>query len=218
MINGRPRTSSAPVGGLARRVRVRLAVKTLRHELGVEPNGRSWHVFTGATCLWLSPGFEFVEGLGGLGQGVGDGLVPVHVGTAAVEFSRALLAQSFRDDQADQPSESRRLDHIGFGRALNDRGSLRLGGGKCAADNEEDEAHQEALTAPLECADGTGAELKGGGPVVYEECDRGGPDQVEGALIAERRAELETLAQTGTSPVGVSLGDGRAYHEQGGRD
>jgi hypothetical protein len=31
-------------------------------------------------------------------------------------------------------------------------------------------------------------------------------------------AELRALAQTGTSPVGVSLGDGRAYHEQGGRD
>ena len=45
-----------------------------------------------------------------------------------------------------------------------------------------------------------------------------GPDQVEGALIAERRAELETLAQVGAGLFGVSLDDGRAYHEQGGRD
>jgi hypothetical protein len=82
-----------------------------------------------SSCSWLSPGFEFVEGVGGLSEGVGDGLVPVHVGAASAKFSRALHAQSFRDDQADQPSESRRLDHIGFGRALNDRGSLRPGGG-----------------------------------------------------------------------------------------
>ena len=76
-------------------------------ELGVEPNGRSWHVSTGATRSWLSPGLEFVEGLGGLSEGVGDGLVPVHLGTACAEFSRALLAESFRDDQAAQPSEIR---------------------------------------------------------------------------------------------------------------
>jgi hypothetical protein len=143
-----------------------LALRTLRHELGVEPNGRSWHVFTAATCSWLCPGVELVEGLGGLGKGVGDGLVPVHVGAAGAEFSRALLAQSFRDDQAEQPSDSRRLGHIGFGRALNDRGSLRLGGGKRSRDDEEEEAHQEAVTAPLDGADGTAAELEGGGPVV----------------------------------------------------
>jgi hypothetical protein len=96
-----------PLGGLARRVRVRLTLRTLRYELGVEPNGRSWHVSTGASCSWLSAGFELAEGLGGLGKGVGDGLVPVHVGTAGAEFSRARLAQSFGDDQADQRSEIR---------------------------------------------------------------------------------------------------------------
>ena len=132
--------------------------------------------------------------MGGLSEGVGDGLVPVHLGAAGAKFSRALLAQSFRDDQAEQPSDSRRLGHIGFGGALNDRGSLRLGGGKRARDDVEDEAHQEAVTAQLEGADGTAAELKGGGPVVYKKCDPGGPDLVEAALIAELRAELETLA------------------------
>ena len=161
---------------------------------------------------------EFVEGLGGLGKGVGDGLVPVHVGTAGAEFSRALLAQSFRDDQADQRSDSRRLGHIGFGGALNDRGSLRLGGGKRARDHVEDEAHPEAVTARLEGADGTAAELEGGGPVVYEKCDPGGPDQVEGALIAERRAELETLAQAGAGLFGVGLDDGHADGEQAAGD
>jgi hypothetical protein len=169
------RRNCRAAGCLARRVRVRLALGTLRDELGVEPNGRSWHVsgatcswrspgfelveglgvdaflssdgdlcglavawpllgrrpaagrqeaawldglehepaggvsqdlaLSGAACSWLGPGLEFVEGLGGLGKGVGDGLVPVHVGAAGAEFSRAPLAQSFRDDQADQLSE-----------------------------------------------------------------------------------------------------------------
>ena len=57
---------------------------------------------TGATCSWLSLGLELVEGLGGLGEGVGEGLVPVHVGTAGAEFARTLLAQSFGDDQAER--------------------------------------------------------------------------------------------------------------------
>ena len=35
-----------------------------------------------AARSWLGPGLEFVEGLGGLGEGVGDGSVPVHVGAA----------------------------------------------------------------------------------------------------------------------------------------
>src|SRR5215218_4310925 len=83
----------------------------------------------GPTCSWLSPGSELVEGLGGLIDGIGDGLVPVHLGAAGAEFSRALLAQSFRDDQADQWSNSRRLGHMGFSGALNHRGSLRPGGG-----------------------------------------------------------------------------------------
>src|SRR4029453_14683296 len=65
----------------------------------VESNGRSWHVSTGATCSWLSPGFEFVEGLGGLGKGVGDGLVPVHVGAAGAGFCPGLRARGFRPDQ-----------------------------------------------------------------------------------------------------------------------
>jgi hypothetical protein len=137
-------------------------------------------------------GIGFVEGLGGLGEGVAEGLVPVHVGAAGAEFSRALLAQSFRHE-ADQLSDSRRLGHIGFDRALNDRGSLRLGVGKRARDDVEDGIYREAVTAPLEGLNSAAAELECGGPVVKEECDPGGQDQVEGALIAERRAELETL-------------------------
>ena len=161
---------------------------------------------------------ELVEGLGGLGKGVGDGLVPVHVGTAGAEFSRALLAQSFRHDQAQQPSEIRQLAHIGFGRALNDRGSLRPGGGKRARDDVQDGAHQEAVTGPLEGVNAVAAELKCGSPVVYEKCEPGGPDVVDPSLIAERRAELEALAQAGTSAVGVGLGDGRADDEQAAGD
>jgi hypothetical protein len=145
--------------------RVRLALRTLRHELGVGPTGRSWHVSTGATCSCLGFGLEFVEGLGGLSEGVGDGLVPVHVGAAGAEFARALLAQSFRHDQADR-SDSRRLDQIGFGRALNDRGGLRLGGGKRARDDLQDGPHPDAITGPLEGVNAVAAELKCGGPVV----------------------------------------------------
>jgi hypothetical protein len=62
------------------------------------------------------------------------------------------------------------------------------------------------------------AELERGGPVVYEKCDRRGPDVVDPALIVERRAELEAFAQAGSSAVGVSLGDGRADGEQAGGD
>lgn len=43
-----------------------------------------------AARLRLGPGFEFAEGLGDLGEGVGDGLVPAHVRAAGVEFPRAL--------------------------------------------------------------------------------------------------------------------------------
>src|SRR5829696_5997080 len=71
-----------PVGGLARGVRVRLALRTQRHQLGVESNGRSWHVASGATCSWVSPGLGFVEGLGGSRR-----LGP---SPAGAEFSRAL--------------------------------------------------------------------------------------------------------------------------------
>jgi hypothetical protein len=131
---------------------------------------------------WLGLGLKLGEGLGGLGQDVGEGLVAIHIGATGTEFSRALLAQSFGDDQADHPSDSRRLSHIGFGRALNHRGSLRLGGGKRARDDVEDEAHTEAVTGPLEAVNGTAAEFKCGGSVAREECDPDGPSQVEGAI------------------------------------
>ena len=67
-------------------------------------------------------------------------------------------------------------------------------------------------------ADGTAAELERGGPVADEKRDPGRPDEVAGALIAERGAELAAFAQAGAGLVGVGLGDGRAHLEQGGRD
>jgi hypothetical protein len=57
---------------------------------------------TGTARSWLGLGLELVEGVGGLSESVGDGLVPVYVRTAGAEFARALLAQSFRHDQADR--------------------------------------------------------------------------------------------------------------------
>jgi hypothetical protein len=70
---------------------------------------------------------------------------------------RALLAQSFGDDQAEQSSDDRRLGYIGPGRAQNDGGSLRLGGGKRARNHVEGDGHSDTVTAPLEGADGTAA-------------------------------------------------------------
>jgi len=79
--------------------------------------------------------------------------------------SRALLAQSFRYDQADRSNVIQRLGQIGFGRTLNDCGNLGLAGGKRARDQVEHEDHHAAVTAPLEGANGTASEPKGGGPV-----------------------------------------------------
>jgi hypothetical protein len=128
-----------------------------------------------------------------------------------------LLAQSLRQDQADQLSELRRLAHVSFGGALDDRGRIRPGGDKRARDHVEDEAHPET-TAPLETANGTAAELERAGRVACEKRDPGGPDEVEGALIAERRAELAAFAQAGAGFAGVGAGDGQAHGEQAGRD
>jgi F0F1-type ATP synthase membrane subunit c/vacuolar-type H+-ATPase subunit K len=41
---------------------------------------------------WLDLGSGFAEGLGGLGEGVGEGLVPLHVRAAGAEFPGPLLA------------------------------------------------------------------------------------------------------------------------------
>src|SRR5260370_2240279 len=57
---------------------------------------------TSAARSWLRFGFEFAEGLGGLGEGVGDGLVPVHVRAACALFPRAFLAQCCRQDRVGQ--------------------------------------------------------------------------------------------------------------------
>src|SRR5215831_8903389 len=106
------------------------------------------HVGTGApitwpcrwwTRSWLGLGLELVEGLGGMGEGVGEGLVPVHVRAAGAQFPGALLAQGGRHDRADQLNRPHRPAHEGFGDALDDRGSLRPGGGQRARDDVEDD-------------------------------------------------------------------------------
>jgi hypothetical protein len=63
----------------------------------------------GRTRSLMGLGLGFVECLRDLGEGVGEGLVPVHVRAAGAEFSRGLLAQGFRHDRADQPGRLRRL-------------------------------------------------------------------------------------------------------------
>jgi hypothetical protein len=141
---------------------------------------------------------------------VGKGSVPLHYGAACSQFPRAPISDGFGDGRAACQGEHRRLGYVGFGGALDDGGSLGPGGGKRAGDEVEDEAHSEAVTEPLESGNGTAAELERSGSVAYEKCDPGGPYVVDGTLIAERRAELETFAEAGTSVAGVGLGDGRA--------
>jgi hypothetical protein len=75
-------------------------------------------------------GLGFVEGLGDLGEGVGEGLVPVHVSTAGSEFRRARISEGSHDCGAGCLGEPRHLNHVGFGCALDDRGSIGPGGGE----------------------------------------------------------------------------------------
>jgi hypothetical protein len=82
----------------------------------------------------------------------------------------------------------------------------------------EDATCPDAVTAPPEAADGTAAKFEGGGLVADHTRDRGRPQEVDGAVVAERHAELPAFAQAGTGLAGVGLGDGRADGEQAGRD
>src|SRR4249919_600983 len=113
-----------------------------------------------AARSWLPLGSEVVEGLGGLGEGVDDGLVPVHVRPAGAQLLHVFIAQSYPRVHA------WRCDHVGFGGALDGRGGSGPGGGERARDHVEDEAHPEVVTAPPEAANGTAAELERGGLVL----------------------------------------------------
>jgi hypothetical protein len=66
----------------------------------------------------------------------------------------------------------------------------------------------------LEAANGTAAELERADPAVDDRRDGGRPDEVDGALVAERGAEFAAFAQAGTGLAGVGVADG----EQAGRD
>jgi hypothetical protein len=112
------------------------------------------------TCLWLASRFQFGEGLGGLGEGVGDGSVPVHARATGPQFPRARSAEGSHDCCAACQNEPRRLDHVGFRGALDNRGSIGPGGCKCARDQMEDDGYPEALTAPSKGVNGTAAELE----------------------------------------------------------
>jgi len=103
---------------------------------------------------------EFAEGLGGLGEGVGDDLVPVHVRAAGVEFSRTFCAQRCRQQLAKLNNPVRRSDCVGLGGALDDRSRIGAGGGEHGCDHVEDEAHPDAVTPPLKAVDGAAAEFE----------------------------------------------------------
>src|SRR5215831_1061407 len=126
-----------------------------------------------AARLRLGPGFEFAEGLGDLGEGVGDVLVPVHVRAAGVEFLRALFAQRCRQVRAELNNQPCGPYRVGLGGALDDCGGIGPGGGEYAHDHVEDEARPDTVTAPLKAADGAAAELKRGGLVADRERDHG---------------------------------------------
>jgi len=110
----------------------------------------------------------------------------------------ALIAQRCCQVRADQLSEFGASSTQVSGGALDDRGSLRPGGGERASHNAGDQAHPET-TAPPEAADGTAAGFKRGGLAADEKRDRSRPAEVDGAGRA--------------GPV-----DGRAHGEQAGRD
>src|SRR2546430_12621604 len=117
-----------------------------------------------AARSWLGPGLEFVEGLGGLGEGVGDGLVPVHVRAAGAQFPGVLFTQGCRHGRVDLLSGPCRFEDVGFGGTQDDRGSIRPGCGERGREYVEGDAHPEAVTAPPKAADGTAAEVERGGP------------------------------------------------------
>src|SRR5262252_9946361 len=150
-----------------------------------------------AARLRLGPGFELAEGLGDLGEGVGDGLVPVHVRAAGVELPRALFAQRCRQARAELSNQPGRPGRVALGGALDDGGGIGPGGGKYARDHVEEEAGPDTVTASLEATDGAAANLERGGLVADGERDDSYPDEVDGALVAERRAEFAALAQAG---------------------
>jgi hypothetical protein len=77
-------------------------------------------------------GLEFVDGLCGLGEGVGDGLVAVHVGAECSQFPDARIAKDSCGGHACQ-GEQRRLSQTGFGGALDARGSIRPSGSSAPA-------------------------------------------------------------------------------------
>src|SRR5690348_11809713 len=165
-----------------------------------------------AARLWLPLKSEVVEGLGGLGDGIGDGLVPVHVRPAGAQLPHAFIAQGYPRVHA------RRRDHVGVGGALDGRSGIRPGDGERACDHVEDEAHPETVTAPPEAANGAAAELERGGLIVEAVGDPGRPQEAEVVLVAERGAELAALAQAGAGLAGVGVGDGQAHGEQAARD
>jgi hypothetical protein len=171
---------------------------------------------TPSSCLAF--GSEFVKGLGDLGEGVGDGLVPVHVRAVCAQFPRALFIQGCLRRRADGSGGVRRRDRVGVGGAVDDRGGSGLGFGERVRDYVEDDGHPEAVAAPLQAADGTAAEFERAGPVVREGRYRGSPDQVDRTAVAERRAELAAFAQAGPGPAGVGDGDGHTHGEQAGCD
>jgi hypothetical protein len=59
-----------------------------------------------------------------------------------------------------------------LGGALDDCSGIGLGCGQHGCDHVEDEAHPDAVTAPLEAVDGAAAEFERGGLVADEERDR----------------------------------------------
>ena len=69
-------------------------------------------------------GLEFGAGLGGLGEGVGEGLVPAHGSAAGAQFPRALFAQGCPHDQGYRLRNRGWRGHVGVGGAQADGGGV----------------------------------------------------------------------------------------------
>jgi hypothetical protein len=78
-VNRLPRISPSPV----------IATGTYAHDW--TPHRQQHPHLEAAARSWLSLGLEFAEGVGGLGERVGEGLVPVHVCATGAQFPRALI-------------------------------------------------------------------------------------------------------------------------------
>jgi hypothetical protein len=78
----------------------------------------------GSDALVAAFRIELIQSLIGLGEGVGDGLFPVHLRAASAELPGSLFSQRCRHNRVDHLIGPRRLNHVGLRGTLDDRGRI----------------------------------------------------------------------------------------------